>query len=123
MSTRCRVAIKNEDGTYHSIYGHFDGYPHGVGAVLAKHYATSEAVNALIALGDFSALGSNLDDSIFYARDRKEHGVDAIVAASAEELVKQAENYCAEWVYLFENDNWMCRMTYKDSWHPLEAKE
>lgn len=123
MSTQCRVAIKNEDGTFHSICGHFDGYPCGVGAMLANHYATSEAVNDLIALGDFSTLDSTLNTSIFYARDRKEYGVDAILASSVEELVKQAENYCAEWIYLFESNNWMCRMTYEDSWHPLGAKE
>lgn len=58
MSTRCRIGIKNEDGTIRSIYCHFDGYPDGVGQALLDSYMDVEKINKLLDLGDISCLGS-----------------------------------------------------------------
>ena len=57
MSTRSIVAIKNADGSYDTIYCHFDGYiKDGVGEALRKDHATEEAARALIAAGDHSSI-------------------------------------------------------------------
>ena len=61
MSTRCRIAIKNQDGSYDSIYCHNDGYPEGVGLTLANYYKDEKKVRDLLALGDISSLGQTLD--------------------------------------------------------------
>jgi hypothetical protein len=114
MSTRCRVAVKNQDGTYHSIYGHYDGYPHSydtgecdaVGQKLASFYTDPDVVANLIGLGDFSVLGNTLERTEFFGRDYKEAGVDSILANSLEELFAQSENSGAEWIYVYENNHW-----------------
>lgn len=69
MSTSCRIAIDNGDETITSIYCHNDGYPSGVGAILAKYYtprndSSDEALRIrnklkeLMANGDLSYLGA-----------------------------------------------------------------
>lgn len=78
------------------VYGHWDGYPEGVGLVLSTCYFERERAEALISLGDFSALEPFLSPedaglpglphsfnnplplvSIFYGRDRGEEGTEA----------------------------------------------
>lgn len=54
MSTRSRIAVRNGDGTFTSSYCHYDGYPEGVGSVLAGHYTDPAKVAAVLALGDLS---------------------------------------------------------------------
>lgn len=31
MATRCAIVKQNENGTFHAVYSHWDGYPSGVG--------------------------------------------------------------------------------------------
>ena len=64
MSTRCRIAIEQEDGTIKSIYCHHDGYKSGVGKTLRTHYTNPDKVQALIALGDISTLGTFYDKKL-----------------------------------------------------------
>lgn len=100
MATRSRIGIDNPDGTITSIYCHFDGYPEGVGRVLAEHYTDEGKIRALLALGDISVLGAELgedqgtgwfdargslglDDprrgwTLAYGRDRGEQGTEAV---------------------------------------------
>jgi hypothetical protein len=56
MSTNATITLKNDDGSYDSIYVHYDGYLEHVGSVLKEHYNTLDKVKALIALGDLSSL-------------------------------------------------------------------
>ena len=70
MSTRGLIAIMDEDGSCRSIYCHHDMYPSHAGVVLPEHYATREAVEALLALGDLSALGCSLAECEAYCRER-----------------------------------------------------
>lgn len=127
MSTRCRVAVKNPDNTYHSIYIHYDGYPtndgpDGVGKTLVHHYTDPELVNEMISLGNASQLGATLLQTCFYGRDRKEPGTDAILAESIHDLFAQAENCGAEWIYVFENNRWKYHHAQNDgtSWFMLK---
>ena len=64
MSTRCRIAIEQENGTIKSIYCHHDGYKSGVGAILRKHYTDPDKVAELIELGDLSSLGTFYDKKL-----------------------------------------------------------
>ena len=72
MSTRGLIAIMHEAGSSRSIYCHHDMYPSHAGVVLPEHYTTREAVEALLALGDLSALGCSLAECEAYCRDRGE---------------------------------------------------
>ena len=85
MSTNSSVTIKHNDGHYHGIYGHWDGYVDGVGQMLHEHYNSQELAEELISLGDFSSLYESIDvplghtydtpvkgHSVFYHRDRGE---------------------------------------------------
>jgi hypothetical protein len=90
MGTHCIIAIENDDGLFHSIYCHFDGYPSGVGKILTEHYSDRKKVMELIALGDISSLGKEIgtkhnfdthhentpDECNAYYRDREEYFED-----------------------------------------------
>lgn len=66
MSTRSRIGMQNTDGTISSIYCHFDGYLEGVGETLIEHWNDLNDIIELIANGDISSLGEDLDDTNFY---------------------------------------------------------
>ena len=57
MSTRSRIAIKQKDNTYKSIYCHCDGYPEYNGVILYYHYSDPMKIKLLMSLGDISYLG------------------------------------------------------------------
>lgn len=92
MSTRSRIGRRNPDGSVTSIYCHFDGYPAGVGATLARHYTDPAKIDALIVLGDISSLAPECQDppaghsyhtgaaghTVAYMRDRGEYGCEAV---------------------------------------------
>ena len=60
MSTRGRLGIELADGSVLSIYNHFDSYPEFLGVKLVEHFNTREKVEALVDLGDISAVWTNL---------------------------------------------------------------
>ena len=47
MSTRSRIAIKQKDNTYKSIYCHCDGYPKYNGVILYYHYSDPMKIKLL----------------------------------------------------------------------------
>ena len=61
MSTRCTIAILNENGTVNQIYCHHDGYFSYVGKILLECYDTPDKINALMELGDLSSLGKTTE--------------------------------------------------------------
>lgn len=117
MSTRCRIAKKNADGTFDSIYSHWDGYPQWVGNILYHHYTDPNKINALLDLGDISSLGEDIGEKHnfdgnhegivnAYGRDRGEKNVDAKRGTSFEELAKLVENGWGEYLYVFDEGVW-----------------
>ena len=60
MATRGRVGLELADGSILSIYNHFDSYPEFLGVKLVENFNTREKVEALVDLGDISALWTNL---------------------------------------------------------------
>jgi hypothetical protein len=120
MGTRSFIAQEMPNGTYRSIYCHFDGYPSGVGAVLKRHYQDAAKVDALIALGDLSAIAEEIGEAhafdaghtehpdwcLAYGRDRGEDADDiaAQTHAGSTELLRAANGSCAEFLYVYLPD-------------------
>lgn len=111
MSTRSTISIKNQDGTFTGIYCHFDGYPSGVGVTLLEKYQDENKIRELIALGDISVLGEEVNPkgshsysspesgvTIAYGRDRGETGTDPQTTDTWQD--NQSYNY------LFDDGKW-----------------
>lgn len=77
MGTRSRIAIEREGGSVESIYCHWDGYPSYNGRILLEKYGDRTKVEALIALGDISSLGEEVEpkDLSQHSYDTPEKGV------------------------------------------------
>jgi hypothetical protein len=118
MGTRSRIAVRNPDNTYASIYCHWDGYPTGVGQTLKDHYTTPEKVAQLIALGNISSLGEEIGEkhafgaggnaTTAYGRDRGETEQEAVTSADIDELRQLTQDSGGEWLYVFTGHGWQC---------------
>ena len=117
MATRSTIARKVGD-TIQSIYCHWDGYPAGVGTTLQEHYTTDEKIDALMALGDLSVLGTEIgskkdfdvsvlhDECLAYGRDRGEHGAAAKVHETYIDFIIYRNDQGCEFAYLWNGVNW-----------------
>jgi hypothetical protein len=119
MATRSHIGVRNTDGTIDYIYCHWDGYPEHVGKMLINHYQDMDKVNALMKLGDLSALGKEIgekhdfDKIVYgwcraYGRDREETGVSVSTTTFDNLLNIHAVDY----VYIFDGEFWECYDTY-----------
>lgn len=128
MSTRSFIGIQGIDSIT-AIYCHSDGYPSGVGAVLAEHYTDAKKVRALVALGDCSALHAEIGEkhsfnarpvgqSTFYHRDRGEawESVKPTIVNDEAEFLAVAETVDAEYAYLYRDGTWLCYDGNGHSW-------
>jgi len=110
MATRSRIAIENENGTVTSIYCHFDGYLSGVGKKLFEHY-DREKLEELIALGDISQLGTSIEDTVAYHRDRNED-LNKTTYRDLEALINKNYNGAVDYVYCLTKDGiWLMNKT------------
>lgn len=132
MATRSKIGVQQPDGTIHSIYCHWDGYPDGVGKTLLNYYNTPTAREQLIALGDLSSLGSKIGEKhpfdwrdgnmsaieheklygdwcLAFGRDRGETNTEAQVHNSIAEF--SLCNSGEEWLYLWDAtaEAWLCK--------------
>jgi hypothetical protein len=127
MGTRSRIGVMHGNKCK-SIYCHWDGYLEHNGRILQEHYDSAKA-NNLVALGDMSSLGNNIeipegvehtfeapakehDITVFYGRDRGETGTEFKVAHNFSEFLEQAENCGADYYYVMENGQWYCGSMY-----------
>ena len=109
MGTRSRIAIRNADNTYLSVYCHWDGYPSHHGPILQEHYNSEDKVRALLAGGDFSSLESNFDLIKFYTTTRPhEDPSPAAVSADLDALCVLTQETGGEWLYVFTPAGWQC---------------
>lgn len=121
MSTRARIALALANGKFRSIYLHKDGYSEGVGRVLDQHYSSTKLVKSLLALGDLSrlspelapAIGQNHDFgnpspgvTVAYGRDRGDKETAAITSVNLTALAAAAAECNAEFLYVFDDDEW-----------------
>jgi len=118
MATRSFIGKVQQDGSIHGIYCHYDGYPEGVGATLKEHYQNPQKVDALLALGDISSLGSEIGKkhhfesptpgwTVAYHRDRGEDLMPNFKYLGVDDLVEGVRNdIFAEYVYLYTDGKW-----------------
>lgn len=121
MSTRSRIGIERGDGSIQSIYCHWDGHPETVGMTLAWGYRMRGTAEALVALGDLSALGEGLEGCDAYCRDQDEAWTN-----NRPESHPDAEAYREEYadgmiayVYLFREGGWRVWDRGEEEWRPL----
>ena len=86
MATRSNIAMKTLEGKIVSVYCHWDGYVANNGKILLENYADVDKIEALVALGSISSLGTVIGEqqdfmdrdtqkdewTLFYSRDRGE---------------------------------------------------
>lgn len=63
MATRSMIYKEEQDGTLKGIYCHWDGYLEYNGSILLEHYSEPDKLEKLLALGDISSLGEELEVS------------------------------------------------------------
>ncbi len=131
MGTRSTIARQNEDGSFDSIYCHWDGYPDHHGPILYGHYTDPAKVDALLALGSISSLGEeigekhNFDKSPngqcnAYHRDRGEDFVPPEHHADADLFAQMLAESWTEWVYIFRPDGkWYYTNNPSPTWFKL----
>ena len=145
MSTRSRIAKQDASGKVTMIYCHSDGYLTGNGKLLLEHYQDEAKIDALLALGDISMLGSKLgakhdfdlgmkfgrpgfpkydspefkefyDTVLAYARDRGEKDVAAATFPSRKAI---PQDLFEEFFYLRKGGKWF----YSDNGSFMRVKE
>ena len=107
MATRSTIAVLRDNGEVVKVYCHWDGYLENNGQLLVDNYNTPEKIEALLALGDISSLGTCVGErhpfdtfnkdkmsaeelalaeradaegwTLYYGRDRGESGTEARV--------------------------------------------
>lgn len=134
MSTRSRIAIKQKDGIYKSIYCHSDGYLEYNGVILNKYYQDETKINLLINLGDISSLGCYVypdttkdhnflnpqkDVTVAYHRDRGEN-LNFRVDNDKDSLIKNTVKSDQEYLYLYENKQWFFADTRSMNYEDVE---
>ena len=63
MGTRSTIALEFADGTVEQVYCHWDGYLEHNGQILQKHYMDPFKVKELLALGAFSSLDGDIEET------------------------------------------------------------
>lgn len=123
MSTRSRIAVANEDGTYTSIYCHFDGYIGGVGRRLLENFTTRQVAEEMMSLGDASSIGEGLSKCEFYSRDRGEDQEEtkASTSKSLDELRHVCSESGGEFLYVWHDDRWFVELGRSRGLIPLAA--
>jgi hypothetical protein len=119
MATRSSISVKMADGSFKGVYCHFDGYLAHVGKMLATHYASQQLAEQLIAGGDISELHASCEgapghsfahpvagQTVYYGRDRNEHGVQATSAHTYDLLVRDIGQ---DFDYLWDGQQWTVR--------------
>lgn len=81
----------------------FDGYPEGVGKTLHDNWNDINDIIELIANGDISCLGTDLDITSFYA-----DGSGAIISPTEEDYYN-LDPIMIEYHYLHKNGEWICK--------------
>lgn len=120
MGTRSSITAKVSDGSFKTIYCHWDGYPSHHGRILLDHYGDQDKVDSLMALGDLSVLsastecpaGHTYDTAqrgfcIAYGRDRGESGTEARSGLTAEESLHMLGTDGLDYGYLWDGSKWL----------------
>lgn len=132
MATRSTIALLRDNGEVVKVYCHWDGYLEHNGELLVKYYDTPEKIEALLAHGSISSLGTCVGEkhpfdtydksklsaedlalaeraeaeswTLYYGRDRGETGTEAKVYKDLGEYEAKAQ--FEEYNYCFIYGTW-----------------
>ena len=94
MSTRSMIAKQIAEDEYLAVYCHQDGYLSHNGALLLDCYNTPEKVDALLALGELSHLGKDMEAAPHEIADLKGmEGVTVAYCRDRGEAYRKPESY------------------------------
>ena len=116
MATRSNIAMKTAEGKIVSVYCHWDGYVANNGKILLENYTDADKIEALVALGSISSLGTvigeqqdfndrstqNDDWTLFYSRDRGEK-----LSIQEYDDIPSWIDDMEEYAYLWDGQNWL----------------
>jgi hypothetical protein len=90
------------------VYCHWDGYPSNNGKLLQENYKTREEIDKLLSNGDMSSLGSDVESTVYYCRDRGEEWKDIQPSKfpTEEAFLNVDSDRFEEWVYYFKDNKW-----------------
>lgn len=101
MATRATIALQNDDGTFSSIYSHWDGYPSYVGRILYEHYKTLPEVQKLIEDGDVSSFEPDGTPNHY-----KTSISSAVTSGSYMDLMLEFLNSGTDYLYVYSDYGW-----------------
>ena len=125
MGTPCVIGMKQADGSGRAIRCNYDGDVAGAGVILAGWYTEPTKTKSLLALGDLSQLGEELDTCVAYHRDRHEPMRPARRFASVDDYQHLAEaEMSADYLYVYDDGKWLVYGLYNVSeWIHVEVKK
>ena len=141
MSTISRIAMKQDDNTYKSIYCHSDGDLEHNGVILYNCYKDKNKVEDLIELGDIAKLGKEVypnsskphnfeesqnDITLAYFRDGSED-LNYKCFFTKGELIRYSDAEDEQNLYIYEDGRWkyidtMCMPCDKIEEHDLKSE-
>ena len=116
MATRSNIAMKTKEGKIVSVYCHWDGYVANNGKILLENYTDIDKIEALVALGSISSLGTVIgEQQDFDDRDtQKDEWTLAYHRDRGEELSIQEYDDIPSWIaemeeyaYLWNGQEWL----------------
>jgi hypothetical protein len=111
MGTSATIARKNPDGTITAIRCNYDGYVEHVGVLLARHYATPEAIGELFKILEIRSLDETPETTEAYGRDFR--AVSFHPKTYADALLLRhlfCADFGASYLYYHDGDKWLvCR--------------
>ena len=108
MGTRSAIGYKLPNGKIRAKYCHWDGYVEGgVGQTLQEHYQAAFKISQMVELGDMSTLAAEIDDCVFYGRDRGDspRDVDAQDYDDFDDFTTSFEG--CEYFYVWNGNEWL----------------
>jgi len=116
MATRSNIAMKTATGKIVSVYCHWDGYVANNGKILLENYTDIDKIEALVALGSISSLGTAIGEqqdfmdrstqkdewTLFYSRDRGE----ALSIQEYDDIPSWIADM-EEYAYLWNGEDWL----------------
>ena len=106
MGTRSAIGYKLPNGKIRAKYCHWDGYVEGgVGQTLQESYQDAVKIGRMVELGDMSTLAAEIDDCVFYGRDRNERDVDAQDYDDFDDFTTSFEG--CEYFYVWNGNEWI----------------
>jgi len=99
MATRATISVKHEDGSYSSIYNHYDGYESSLGEELKKHFTNQKDVEGLMDEGAIRGIYDGLVDPF-------NDGSICNRSKNRDEFTNYIDEEGYQYNYLFEDGEW-----------------